>query len=179
MAPLLGFSRVVDAFNARFGWIASWCILLSCLISAGNATLRYSISYSSNAWLEIQWYLFSVAFLLGASFTLKVNEHVRVDIIYAIIGERGRLWIDLLGLLFFLLPVTIILAWMTWPFFVQAWTSGETSGNAGGLIRWPIKLVPPVGFALLTLQGLSELIKRIAALRGEYELESRYAKPLQ
>ncbi len=179
MKVLLKCSAVVDAVNWCIGWIAAACIVLSCVISAGNASLRYTISVSSNAWLEYQWYLYAAAFLLGAAYTLKVNEHVRVDIIYASVGERGRIWIDLLGLVFFLLPVTIILAWMTWPFFVESWIRNEMSGNAGGLVRWPVKLIPPVGFALLTLQGLSELVKRIAALRGEYVIESKYEKPLQ
>jgi TRAP-type mannitol/chloroaromatic compound transport system permease small subunit len=176
---LLGFSVAVDWVNARFGRLAAWCIFLSCMISAGNAMLRYGISVSSNAWLEIQWYLYSAAFLLGASYTLKVNEHVRVDIVYATVGERGRLWIDLVGFILFLLPVTVMLTWMTWPFFVESWSRNEMSGNAGGLIRWPVKLLPPVGFALLTLQGVSELIKRIAALQGLITLPTRYEKPMQ
>lgn len=179
LGALLGFSRAVDWVNARFGAIANWCILVSCLISAGNAMVRYGIGTSSNAWLEIQWYLFSAAFLLGASYTLKVNEHVRVDIVYAMAGDRGRLWIDLLGLVFFLMPATIILAQMTWPFFLDAYDRGEISGNAGGLIRWPVKILLPLGFLMLTLQGLSEIIKRVAALMGLYRIETKYEKPLQ
>jgi TRAP-type mannitol/chloroaromatic compound transport system permease small subunit len=176
---LLRFSRVVDAVNERFGWIANWLVLLACFISAGNAASRYAFSMSSNAWLEIQWYMFSGMFLLGASYTLKVNEHVRVDLIYANVSDRTRLWIDVFGLILFLLPATIMLAWMTWPFFYESWIRDEMSGNAGGLIRWPVKLLLPIGFALLSLQGLSELIKRIAALRGLIRLETKYEAPQQ
>jgi TRAP-type mannitol/chloroaromatic compound transport system permease small subunit len=179
LGAALGFTRAIDWVNARFGTLANWCILISCLISAGNAMVRYGIGTSSNAWLEIQWYLFSAAFLLGASYTLKVNEHVRVDIAYAVIGERGRLWVDLIGIIFFLFPATTILAWMTWPFFLDAYMRGEMSGNAGGLIRWPVKILMPLGFVMLTLQGVSEMIKRIAALMGLYQVETKYEKPLQ
>jgi TRAP-type mannitol/chloroaromatic compound transport system permease small subunit len=176
---LLRFSRAVDAVNERFGWIANWLVLLACLISAGNASSRYAFSMSSNAWLEIQWYMFSGMFLLGASYTLKVNEHVRVDLVYANVTDRTRLWIDLLGMIFFLLPATILLAWMTWPFFYESWVRDEMSGNAGGLIRWPVKLLLPIGFTLLTFQGLSEVIKRIAALKGVIRLETKYEAPQQ
>jgi TRAP-type mannitol/chloroaromatic compound transport system permease small subunit len=176
---LLAVSRGIDWINARLGVVACWLVLIACLISAGNATSRYLFSESSNAWLEIQWYLFSGIFLLGASYTLKVNEHVRVDLIYAHVSPRTRLWIDLFGIIFFLLPATIILIDMTWPFFLDAWRRNEESNNAGGLIRWPVKLLLPVGFAFLTAQGISELIKRIAALSGAIELETRYDRPLQ
>ena len=179
MQALLAVSRGIDWINARLGVVACWLVLIACLISAGNATSRYLFSESSNAWLEIQWYLFSGIFLLGASYTLKVNEHVRVDLIYAHVSPRTRLWIDLFGIIFFLLPATIILIDMTWPFFLDAWRRNEESNNAGGLIRWPVKLLLPVGFAFLTAQGISELIKRIAALSGAIELETRYDRPLQ
>lgn len=179
MQALLAVSRVIDWINARLGVVACWLVLIACLISAGNAGSRYLFSVSSNAWLEIQWYLFSGIFLLGASYTLKVNEHVRVDLVYAHVSPRARLWIDVFGIIFFLLPATIILTDMTWPFFYDAWVRGEESNNAGGLIRWPVKLLLPVGFAFLTAQGISELIKRIAALRGTLELETRYDRPLQ
>ncbi len=179
MSVLLRFSGLIDVVNERFGRIAAWLVLIACLISAGNATSRYLFSLSSNAWLEIQWYLFSGMFLLGASYTLKVNEHVRVDIVYANISERARLWVDLFGMVFFLMPAMIMIAWMTWPFFVDSYVRHEGSSNAGGLLRWPVKLVMPIGFALLALQGLSEIIKRIAALQGLIAVETKYEKPMQ
>ncbi|MFC7736830.1 TRAP transporter small permease subunit [Roseomonas sp. GCM10028921] len=182
MKPLLAFSRVVDDINTRIGWLADWMTLFACAISAGNAFIRYGISYSSNAWLEVQWYLFAGMVMLGASYTLFRNEHVRVDILYGNMSERMRLWVDILGIIVFLLPAMILLAWMTWPFFLDSWQRGETSQNAGGLIRWPVKLILPVGFALITLQGISELIKRIALLRGmrpESEAVVAYERPLQ
>ncbi len=166
MRPLLAFSRLVDAISAAFGRIADWMVLASCAISAGNAAVRYGFSMSSNAWLEVQWYLFAGVVMLGASYTLERNEHVRVDLVYGSVGPRVRLWIDVFGLVFFLLPAMALLAWMTWPFFWDSWVRGEGSPNAGGLIRWPVKLVLPLGFLLVTLQGLSELVKRIAALAG-------------
>lgn len=179
MGGLLSFSRGVDALNAVFGRIADWCVLLACLISAGNATSRYLIHLSSNAMLEIQWYLFGMMVLLGASYTLKMNEHVRVDLVYGAVSDRTRLWIDAIGITFFLLPVTVYMTYLSWPFFVTSFHQWEGSQNAGGLLVWPIKLVMPLGFFLLTLQGLSELIKRIAALQGLITFESRYEKPLQ
>jgi len=154
-------------------------VLLSCLVSAGNALMRYAISYSSNAFLEIQWYMFGVMVLLGASHTLRMNEHVRVDIIYGIVSDRTRLWIDTLGLIIFLIPITAFLVWLSWPVFMESYRLQEMSQNAGGLIVWPIKLVLPLGFALLFLQGISELIKRLAALAGTIEIETKYEKPLQ
>ena len=182
MKPLLAFSRVVDSVNAMFGRAADWMTLLACAISAGNATVRYGISYSSNAWLEVQWYLFAGMVMLGASYTLFRNEHVRVDIVYGNLGQRARLWVDILGIIVFLLPAMILLAWMTWPFFLDSWQRGEGSQNAGGLIRWPVKLILPLGFALIALQGVSELIKRIALLRGlkpASEAVVDYERPLQ
>ncbi len=166
MNALLGFSRGVDAMNALFGRVADWLVLSACAISAGNAAMRYGFSLSSNAWLEVQWYLFAGTVMLGAAYTLKRNEHVRVDLVYGWVGQRTKLWIDVFGIIFFLLPAMILLTWMTWPFFVDSWMRGETSSNAGGLLRWPVKILLPLGFALVTLQGLSELVKRIAALRG-------------
>lgn len=179
MKQLLRFSAAIDQINKGFGWIASWLVLLAAIISAGNATSRYLFSLSSNAWLEIQWYMFSGMVLLGASYTLKVNEHVRVDLVYANVSERTRLWIDLFGMILFLLPATMVLTWMTWPFFVESWFRHETSANAGGLLRWPVKILLPVGFFLLTLQGISELIKRVAALKGMITLETKYEAPQQ
>jgi TRAP-type mannitol/chloroaromatic compound transport system permease small subunit len=181
MRLLLGFSAVVDTINEKIGGICNWLVLLACLVSGGNAMVRYAYDSSSNAWLEVQWYMFAVIVMLGASYTLKRNEHVRVDIVYMMVGHRGQLWIDILGTLIFLLPTCAILAWLSWPFFVDSYHTLEGSSNAGGLIRWPIKLVPPVGFALLALQGLSELIKRVAFLNGipVPSLEDHYERPTQ
>lgn len=166
MHALLAFSRSVDKVSAAFGRIADWLVGLSCVISAANAVIRYGFSYSSNAWLEAQWYMLAGIVMLGASYTLFRNEHVRVDLLYSNYGPRTRLYVDIFGIIFFLLPTTILLTWMTWPFFVTSWLTDEGSSNAGGLLRWPVKLILPLGFLLLTFQGLSELIKRIALLRG-------------
>jgi TRAP-type mannitol/chloroaromatic compound transport system permease small subunit len=181
--PLLAFSRGVDRLNATFGRVADWMVLAACAISAGNAFMRYGIGYSSNAWLEVQWYLFAGMVMLGASYTLFRNEHVRVDLVYGALGHRAKLWVDVLGMIVFLLPATALLAWMTWPFFLDAFVRGEGSANPGGLIRWPVKILMPLGFALLTLQGLSELFKRIALLRdiplGGAEVHAEYHRPEQ
>ena len=182
MGPLLAFSRGVDRLNAQIGKLADWAVLLSCAISAGNAFVRYGISYSSNAWLEVQWYLFAATVMLGASYTLFRNEHVRVDLLYSSISERARLWVDVFGFIFFMLPAVMLLAWMTWPFFLDSFIRGEGSPNAGGLLRWPVKILLPIGFLLLTLQGFSELIKRIALLRGvrpDAEVVVEYHRPEQ
>jgi TRAP-type mannitol/chloroaromatic compound transport system permease small subunit len=176
---LLALSRGIDTMNKRLSLIATWLVLLSCVISAGNAMSRYAINASSNGWLEIQWYMFGAMFMLGASYTLNKNEHVRVDIIYAHLSTRAQIWIDLLGGLLFLLPATVIIGWMSWPMFYHAFVGGEMSSNAGGLIRWPIKLFLPLGFGLLTLQGVSEVIKRIAMLTGHMEANVHYERPLQ
>jgi TRAP-type mannitol/chloroaromatic compound transport system permease small subunit len=179
MNRLLALSRVIDFVNEKLGWVADWLVLLSCLISAANAFSRYAFSISSNAWLEIQWYMFGTLVLLGASYTLKKNEHVRVDIVYSNISTRRQIWIDIIGGLLFLLPATLILAYLSWPVFYNSWMQGEVSTNAGGLIRWPIKIFLPIGFALLTLQGISELIKRVAILRGDMKADLHYERPLQ
>ena len=154
-------------------------VLICCVISAGNAASRYLFSESSNGWFEIQWYLFAGMVLLGAPYTLKMNEHVRVDLIYGMASERTRIWIDIVGGFVFLLPICLILIHFTWPWFVQSWMENEQSSNAGGLVRWPVKLALPVGFSLMALQGVSEIIKRIAALEHVVDLEFRYEKPLQ
>ena len=182
MGPLLAFSRGVDRLNASVGKLADWAVLLACLISAGNAFVRYGVSYSSNAWLEVQWYFFAGIIMLGASYTLFRNEHVRVDLVYGNLGERARIWVDVFGIILFLLPATALLAWMTWPFFLDSFVRNEGSPNAGGLLRWPVKLLMPLGFLLLTLQGLSELVKRVALLRGERpeaEVVVEYHRPDQ
>lgn len=179
MQGLLRVSGWIDALNARLGLIAAWLVLLSCLISAGNAFSRYTISVSSNAWLEIQWYMFGAMFMLGASYTLKRNEHVRVDIFYGSMSTRTQVWIDLLGGIFFLLPAMSMIGWLSWPVFYNSWAGNEMSSNAGGLIRWPIKIFLPLGFWLLTLQGLSEVIKRAAMLTGDLETDVHYERPMQ
>ncbi|MCK0196528.1 TRAP transporter small permease subunit [Ancylobacter sp. 6x-1] len=179
MNALLALSRGIDWFNERFGRIADYCVLAACLISAGNATVRYLLSYSTNGLLEIQWYLFGAVVLLGAPYTLKMNEHVRVDLVYMMLPPRGRLLLDAAGFLLILIPAGIYLTFLCWPFFWQAFVSNEVSQNAGGLTLWPAKLLLPLGFALLTVQGLSELIKRIAGLCGAIEIETDYEKPLQ
>jgi TRAP-type mannitol/chloroaromatic compound transport system permease small subunit len=178
MGPLLAFSRGVDWINEKFGRVADWCVLLACGISAANAFVRYGLNWSSNAWLEVQWYLFAAMVMLGASYTLFRNEHVRVDLIYGSLGPRGRLWIDIFGFVVFMLPAVILLTWMTWPFFMDSFVRNEGSPNAGGLLRWPAKLLLPLGFFLLALQGFSELIKRIAALRGDAAV-AEYVRPEQ
>jgi TRAP-type mannitol/chloroaromatic compound transport system permease small subunit len=176
---LLKISRAIDWVNARFGVVANWLVLLSCLISAGNAVSRYLFSESSNGWLEVQWYMFAGMVLLGGPYTLARNEHVRVDLIYGSVSERTRIWIDIFGGLFFLLPICVILIYFTWPWFVDSWRIGEQSSNAGGLIRWPVKLLLPVGFTLMALQGVSEIIKRVAALEHKITADFKYEKPLQ
>lgn len=181
MRLLLSFSALIDAINEKIGNICNWLVLLACVVSAGNAMVRYAYDTSSNAWLEVQWYMFAVIVMFGASYTLKRNEHVRVDLFYMTLSRRGQLWVDILGTLVFLLPTCAILAWLSWPFFMQSYNVFEHSSNAGGLLRWPIKLVLPVGFALVALQGLSELIKRVAFLNGYAvdSLEAHYERPTQ
>jgi len=166
MQALLKLARMIDAVNERIGKLIVWLVLISVLISAGNAVMRKAFDISSNAFLEIQWYLFSAIFLLGASWTLLRNEHIRIDVISGRLSSRAQNWIDVFGIVFFLLPMAAIIMWLSWPVFTLAYTSGEMSSNPGGLIRWPVRLLVPVGFFLLLLQGLSELVKRIAFLRG-------------
>jgi TRAP-type mannitol/chloroaromatic compound transport system permease small subunit len=166
MKLLLGLSRAIDALNEQIGKLTYWLILAAVLISTGNAIVRYTFNMSSNAWLEIQWYLFSFVFLFCAGYTLLHNQHVRIDILSGMLSARGRAWIDILGTIFFLLPMAIAIMWLSWPVFVDAYQSNEVSTNAGGLMVWPGRLMLPVGFLLLVLQGFSELIKRIAYLRG-------------
>ena len=166
MKALLSISRAIDALNTRVGQAIYWLILIAVLVSAGNAVVRYSLNTSSNAWLEIQWYLFSAVFLFGAGYTLLHGQHVRIDIISNRLSKKAQMWIDILGTLLFLFPMAITIMWLSWPVFVQAYERHEVSTNAGGLIIWPARLMVPLGFFLLILQGLSELIKRIAFLRG-------------
>ena len=202
MNGLLALARVIDRLNDRFGALARWAVLLSCLISAANAVVRYALDYSSNAFLEIQWYLFAACVMLGAAQVLRVNEHVRVDLFYSRLGGRGKVFVDLFGLLVFLLPVIGYMAALSWHFFIvklstgmaasdsvaslglasylsKLLTSGELSGNAGGLILWPAALLMPVGFAMVWLQGVAEIVKRVAWLMHRYEMETHYERPLQ
>ncbi len=173
MNPLLAISRAIDAVNERLSLVADLLCFLSCLISAGNAFSRYAFSISSNAWLEIQWYMFGALVMLGASYTLKCNGHVRVDILYTNMSTRRQIWVDIVGGILFLLPAAVILCYLSWPIFHNSWLEGEVSANAGGLIRWPIKIFLPIGFALLSLQGISELIKSFYAARTGIVLEHK------
>ena len=199
---LLKLSRGIDAVNYRFGIVANYLVLFAALLSAANAAFRYGINglielsrefhflsgiqalvnwygNNSNSFLEAQWYMFAAMVLFGAGWTLKVNEHVRVDLVYGMVSDRARMYIDLIGGVLFLMPMCIVLMYFTWPWFVGAWISGEVSTNAGGLPRWPVLLVLPVGFGLVALQGVSEIIKCIAALTIGYRREHAYEKPLQ
>jgi len=179
MRPLLAVSTAIDEINEKIGYVCNLLVLISCLVSAGNAMVRYAFDYSSNGWLEAQWYMFAIIVMFGASYTFKKNGHVRVEIFYLLLSERGQLWLDLIGTLFFLIPACLLLAYLSWPFFMQAYSVGEMSGNAGGLIRWPIKFVIPAGFVMLALQGVSEVIKRFAALMGELTIDAKYERPTQ
>jgi TRAP-type mannitol/chloroaromatic compound transport system permease small subunit len=176
---LIKLSMLIDAMNDRLGQLANWLVLAACLISAANAMSRYAYDLSSNAYLEIQWYLFAAIVMLGASHTLRVNEHVRVDIIYTHLSERGKEWLDMVGTALFLVPSMLAIAYYSWPFFMQSWEIQEMSGNAGGLIRWPVKFLVPLGFTLVALQGVSEIIKRAASLRGDIRYVTHYERPVQ
>lgn len=206
--PFLPVAKAIDVVGDKFAVLADWLVLLACLVSAGNAIFRYLLTpvlavlndpawanfhgvlgllkpiidwYGKNAngFLELQWYMFAGMVLLGASYTMKMNEHVRVDLFYGSVTDKTRHWIDFLGGVIFLFPMCIVLIWFTWPWFVESWTINEASNNAGGLPRWPVKLILPLGFLLVLLQGFSEIIKRAAALRGFYVHEHNYEKPLQ
>ncbi len=166
MSALLRLSRLIDALNERLGRALLWLVLLATAVSALNALARYALGRASNAWLETQWYLFGALFLLAAGYTLKHNGHVRIDVIYGRLSARAQAWIDLLGAALFLLPLCALMTYLSWPAFVQSLVLGETSPDAGGLLRWPARLLIPLGFALLGLQGLSEIIKRSAELRA-------------
>ena len=179
MRPLLALSAAIDQINEKIGSVCNVLVLLACLVSAINAMIRYAFSSSSNGWLELQWYMFAIMVMFGASYTFKRNEHVRVEIFYLMLSERSQIWLDLVGTLFFLIPSCLLLAYLSWPFFMQAYDVGEMSGNAGGLIRWPIKFVIPAGFVMLALQGVSEVIKRIAALQGYVTIDAKYERPTQ
>ena len=166
MQALLKLSEGVDALGTQIGRLIRWLVLGSVLISAGNAIIRKIFNISSNAFLEIQWYLFAGVFLLGAGFAFMRNVHVRIDFISSKLSKRTNTIIDIAGIVVFVIPLCVIMIWLSWPLFVSAWTSGEMSQNAGGLIRWPAYLLMPLGFGLLLLQALSELVKRVAYLKG-------------
>ena len=179
MQQLLVLAQWIDRLTDAFGAIAKWAVMLACAISAGNAFVRYGLDISSNAWLEIQWYLFAACVMLGAAQVLRMNEHVRVDLFYGHLSGRGKVWLDLLGIVFFLLPSMGVMLYYAWPLFLQMWQSGEMSSNAGGLIRWPAMLMLPLGFSLMLLQGVSEAIKRVGWLANVYEMSIHYERPLQ
>ena len=166
MSALLNLSRAIDGLNRWIGRWVIWLILASTVISALNAVVRKVFNYSSNAFLEVQWYLFAASVLIAAAYTLLNNEHVRIDVVVHRFSRRTQTWIDIFGFLFFLIPMCIAVIWLGMPTVLQAWRSGEMSSNAGGLIRWPVYAMMPFGFSLLLLQGISELIKRVAFLRG-------------
>ncbi|HVV92783.1 MAG TPA: TRAP transporter small permease subunit [Hyphomicrobiales bacterium] len=166
MGPLLALSRIIDRINTVIGRAAAWLILVAVVVSAVNAVVRKAFDVSSNAWLELQWYLFGAVVLLCAGYTLLRNEHIRIDIAVAWLPKRARDWIEIFGIVFFLMPFALIHIWHGVPFFLHSFREQEYSSDAGGLIVWPAKLLIPVGFSLLALQGLSELIKRIAIVMG-------------
>ena len=176
MKTLLGFSRLIDAINERVGRAVYWLILVAAIISALNAVSRKAFDLSSNAFLEIQWYLFAAVFLLASGYTLLKDEHVRVDVIASRFSPRGQVWIDIIGTLFFLLPFAVLMTYLGWPYFVLSFSGQEWSANPGGLIIWPVKLLIPVGFLLLLLQGVARLIKLIGALQGSVDIKEVLTK---
>ncbi|QIR84879.1 TRAP transporter small permease subunit [Paracoccus sp. AK26] len=166
MNGLLALSRGIDRVNTVIGRNVSWLILLAIFVSAINAVIRKAFSMSSNAWLELQWYLYGAAFLLAAAYTLLENEHIRIDILFGALSRRVQHWIELLGHIFFLMPMVLLTLWLTWPWLARSYRTGEMSMNAGGLMLWPAKALLFTGFLLLLLQGISEIIKKIAVMRG-------------
>jgi TRAP-type mannitol/chloroaromatic compound transport system permease small subunit len=179
MNGLLALARLIDAISDKFATVAKWAVIASCFISAGNALVRYSFDISSNGLLEIQWYLFAACVMFGAAQVLRVNEHVRVDVLYGLYKGKTQVLIDLFGLIFFLMPVMVAMLYFSWPLFVRMFLSHEVSNNAGGLIRWPAMLTLPVGFTLMILQGLSEIIKRVGWLMHKYDMDIHYERPVQ
>ncbi|WP_374046113.1 TRAP transporter small permease subunit [Massilia sp. R2A-15] len=165
----MSLSRAIDKFNEKIAGAVSWALLAAVIICAANALVRYIFKMSSNSWLEIQWYLFAAVFMLASANTLKRDEHVRIDVVTSHFSKRTQVWIDLVGYLLFLLPVCLLILYYGIPFARYSFSSGEMSSSAGGLIVWPVKLLVPVGFALLMLQGISEIIKRIAFLAGRID----------
>lgn len=179
MNGLIALTRWIDRITDLFAFIAKWAVLASCLISALNAVVRYAFDFSSNGFLEIQWYLFAACVMLGAAQVMRVNEHVRVDILYGLYSGRAQALLDLAGLILFVIPAMLVFLYFSWPLFSRMFHSGEMSSNAGGLIRWPAMLMLPLGFSLLLLQSVSEIIKRVAWLAHKYEAEFHYERPLQ
>lgn len=167
MRILLALSRFIDAISLRVGQAVMWVTLIVVFISAGNAVVRKVFNTSSNAWLEIQWYMFGAMFLLAAGYTLLKNEHVRVDVVSSKLSRRTQIYIEIFGVLFFLLPMAILIMWLSWPMFMDSYVSNEQSSNSGGLVRWPVKLLIPIGFALLVLAAISHLIKCVGFLMGK------------
>ncbi|NHZ63113.1 TRAP transporter small permease subunit [Massilia genomosp. 1] len=172
MSLFVVLSRAIDTLNEKIASVVSWALLAAVIICAGNALIRYIFHTSSNAWLEIQWYLYGAMFMLASAYTLKRDEHVRIDVIVGRFSKRTQVWIDIVGFLLFLLPVSLLILWYSIPFARISIESGEMSSNAGGLIVWPAKLLIPVAFALIILQGLSEIMKRIAYLAGRIDASS-------
>jgi TRAP-type mannitol/chloroaromatic compound transport system permease small subunit len=179
MKALLALAAWIDRLSDLLGGFAKWAVFAACFISAGNALVRYGLNISSNGFLEIQWYLFAVCVMFGGAQVLRVNEHVRVDILYNRYSTRLKVWVDLLGLSFFLLPVAILIMVLSWPILVNMYVSNEMSSNAGGLIRWPVMATIPFGLGLLALQALSEIIKRVGWLLHVHEMDTHYERPLQ
>jgi TRAP-type mannitol/chloroaromatic compound transport system permease small subunit len=175
MAGLIALARLIDRINERIGKWVSWLILVAVLVSATNAVVRKTLNMSSNAWLELQWYLFGAAFLLAAAYTLKQNEHIRIDIVYGLFSRRKQHWIDLFGHVFFLMPFVLLMIYYFIPYVSLSYRIGEVSTNAGGLILWPAKALLLIGFSLLGLQGVSEIIKKIAVMRGDMEDPTPFA----
>lgn len=172
---LMAISRAIDGLNDRIAAVVAWALLAAVLVCAVNALVRYSFNFSSNAWLEIQWYLFAAVFMLAAPHTLRRDEHVRIDVVVGRFSRRTQVWIDLAGFFLFLLPISFVILYYGIPFGLESLRSGEMSSNAGGLIVWPAKILVPFGFALMILQGVSEIIKRIEYLRGRLD-ESAFTK---
>ena len=177
MQAFLALSRGIDRVTTLIGNAVIWLILLAVLVSAGNAVSRKLFNLSSNAWLELQWYLFGAAFMGAAAYTLQMNEHIRIDVFYGTRSRRTQHWIDLLGHIFFLLPFVALMAWYLWPYTIQAFHSGQVSTNAGGLLIWPARAILLAGFVLLTFQALSEIVKKIAVMRGLMEDPHPFISP--
>ena len=174
MKALLGFSRLIDDATENIGKAVAWLILVAVLVSAGNAIVRKVLNTSSNSWLEAQWYLFGAAFMLAAAYTLRQNEHIRIDIVYGLFSRRKQHWIDLLGHCFFLMPFVLLMVYFLVPYVLMSYRSGEGSSSAGGLIVWPAKAILLGGFLLLMVQGVSEIIKKIAIMRGDMDDPTPY-----
>jgi TRAP-type mannitol/chloroaromatic compound transport system permease small subunit len=179
MRRLLAFANAVDWLTENIGQWLKWLVLFSSLISAFNALMRYTIHYSSNAWLEIQWYMFGAMFLLAAGYALKHEEHVRVDVFYSQMTPKQQAWVDVAGGIVFLMPISILIAWMSIPMVVNSFKIMEYSSDPGGLLRWPIKIMVPIGFVLLALQGVAEIIKKTAIALGIREPAKLYERPVQ